>query len=326
VQSFQPPRLLRHAHVQSILASLGFRHRAVRRQAAAMLHASRAEVLELDGVRLLGHYSGRPRQGAGAAGRKLLIVLHGWEGSADSHYVVGLAGKAFARGFDVFRLNFRDHGGTAALNEGLFHSCRLEEVAAAVRAAASRYRSGETYLAGFSLGGNFALRVAARPEAAPVLTRVAAICPVLHPPSTMRALDEGLWLYRDHFLRRWRNSLAAKASAFPQLYDFGRLRRFRTLTALTAFCVERYTEFANLESYLHGYSLTGSVLERLAVPAWLLAARDDPVIPSEDLSDIAPSGALEVTLLPHGGHCGFLEDFKLRSWLDAQVLAAFGAA
>lgn len=290
-----------------------------------MLRAAVPEILELDGVRLLGYYSGG--QGAAEARRrKLLIVLHGWEGSADSHYVVALAGKAFAAGFEVFRLNFRDHGGTAALNEGLFHSCRLEEVAAAVREAACRYGAAETYLAGFSLGGNFALRIAAQPEAARVLTRVAAVCPVLNPASTLRALDEGLWLYRDHFLRRWRKSLAAKAAAFPELYDFGDLRRFRTLAAMTAFCVERYTGFADLDSYLHGYRLTGSVLEPLAVPAWLLAARDDPVIPSEDLGDIARSAALEVTLLPHGGHCGFLEDFRLRSWLDGQVLDAFGAA
>src|SRR5690606_25045705 len=87
------------------------------------------------------------------------------------------------------------------------------------------------------------------------------------------------------------------------------------------FFVERYTEFPDLESYLNGYSVTGDVLRNLSVPTWLIAARDDPVIPIEDLDDVARSDALRITLAPRGGHCGFLEDFRLGSWLDRSVLA-----
>jgi predicted alpha/beta-fold hydrolase len=321
---FEPPRLLRHAHLQSVLASAGLRNRGLRRAAAAMLAASTDVVLDLDGVRLLGHYSPGARLSPDPAAAKLLIVLHGWEGSADSHYVVALSGRAHAAGFDVFRLNFRDHGGTAMLNEGLFHSCRLEEVVSAVGAIAARYSATKRYLVGFSLGGNFALRVAASPAVEALLTKVVGVCPVLRPASTMLALERGLWIYRDYFLRRWRRSLAAKAAAFPELYDFGDLRRFRTLTETTEFFVERHTGFADLDSYLKGYTLTGDVLAGLAVPAWLLAAADDPVIPSKDLERLARSEALEVTLSPWGGHCGFLENFRLESWLDRRVLAALG--
>jgi predicted alpha/beta-fold hydrolase len=348
---FEPPRLLRNAHVQSIARSLGLKDRALRRMARPMLEAARDVVLEHDGVRLLGRYSTHaaaanawggalrgsfgagetvgaadaPPAGIGAV-RRLLIVLHGWEGSADSPYVIALAGRAYERGFDVFRLNFRDHGGTAALNEELFHSCRLDEVVAAVNEVARRYAAGKVFLAGFSLGGNFALRVAASGRVGAPLAKVVAVCPVLRPASTMRALEDGLWLYRDHFLSRWRRSLAAKAAAFPHLYDFGDLRRFRTLTETTDFFVRRYTHFGDLEAYLNGYSLTGEVLARLEIPAWLIAARDDPVIPSRDLDAIARPDALKVTLAARGGHCGFLENFKLESWLDHAVLAALEEA
>jgi predicted alpha/beta-fold hydrolase len=330
---FAPPRLLRNAHLQSIMGSLGLKDRALHRAARGMLDGACDVVLELDGVRLMGRYSAQPERSgvvaddapaATGAGRKLLIVLHGWEGSIDSPYVIALAGRAFASGFDVFRLNFRDHGGTAALNEELFHSCRLDEVVAAVNEIAGRYGARKTFLVGFSLGGNFALRVAASGRAAPSLAKVVAVCPVLRPRSTMRALEEGLWLYREHFLRRWRRSLAAKAAAFPQLYDFGDLRRFKTLTETTDFFVRRYAGFADLETYLNGYSLTGDVLARLDIPAWLLAARDDPVIPSGDLASIARPRALKVTLARWGGHCGFLENFRLDSWLDRAVIAALG--
>ena len=65
----------------------------------------------------------------------------------------------FAAGFDVFRLNFRDHGDTHHLNPGLFHSCRLEEVVHALADLQDRLQARRWCLAGFSLGGNFSLRV-----------------------------------------------------------------------------------------------------------------------------------------------------------------------
>ena len=95
----------------------------------------------------------------------------------------------------------------------------------------------------------------------------------------MRALEEGLWVYRHYFLRRWRRSLLAKAACFPELYDFGDLRRFPTLTATTEFFATRYASFPDLDAYLNGYAITGDALARLTVPAHLIAAADDPVIP-----------------------------------------------
>jgi hypothetical protein len=233
------------------------------------------------------------------------------------------AGAAlYDAGYAVFRLNFRDHGESFALNRELFHSCRIDEVVGALRTIVARHQAARTFVIGHSLGGNFALRAAARaPGAGIALTKVVAVCPVLRPHSTMRALEEGLWVYREYFLRRWRRSLLAKAECFPELYDFGDLRRFPTLTATTEFFVTQYAGFADLDSYLRGYAITGDALAGLTVPARLIAAADDPVIPIEDLRDVAVTPALDVEVFPRGGHCAFLEDYGLRSWLDRAVLA-----
>ncbi len=283
-----------------------------------MLAASRDEIVECgDGVRLLGHYSAQP-----ATSRGLAVLLHGWEGSASASYVLSVGGRLYDAGFNVFRLNFRDHGDTFKLNRELFHSCRIDEVVGALQAITGTRAAERTFLVGHSLGGNFALRAAVRAPAAGIpLTRVVAICPVLRPHSTMRALEQGLWVYREYFLRRWRRSLSAKAACFPELYDFGDLRRFPTLTSTTEFFVTRYAGFPDLDSYLNGYAITGDALSRLEVPARLIAAADDPVIPVEDLADLAITSALSVSVFPQGGHCAFLEDYRLRSWLDDAVLA-----
>jgi uncharacterized protein len=317
VSAFKPPVGLRHRHVQSVLAGWPFRQRLVGRQAHRLLAVARDEIVVCGGgVRLLGHYSAQ----VGPA-RGLVILLHGWEGSAAASYVLSTGGHLYDAGFDVFRLNFRDHGGTFALNRELFHSCRIDEVVGAVKWISLAHPAAQTFLVGHSLGGNFALRVAGLARAAAIdLTRVVAICPVLRPHSTMRALEEGLWVYREHFLRRWRRSLKAKAACFPELYDFGDLRRFPTLTATTEFFATRYAGFPDLDSYLQGYAVTGRVLSTLTVPTRVIAAADDPVIPIEDLADVAATRALTIDVFPHGGHCAFLESYRLRSWLDRAVL------
>jgi hypothetical protein len=318
VGAFDPPLGLKHRHVQSLLAGWPWRQTWLRRRAARLLAAAHDEIVDCGaGVRLLGHYSPQPGESRGLA-----ILLHGWEGSAAASYVVSAGAALYDAGYAVFRLNFRDHGESFALNRELFHSCRIDEVVGALRTIVARHQAARTFVIGHSLGGNFALRAAARaPGAGIALTKVVAVCPVLRPHSTMRALEEGLWVYREYFLRRWRRSLLAKAECFPELYDFGDLRRFPTLTATTEFFVTQYAGFADLDSYLRGYAITGDALAGLTVPARLIAAADDPVIPIEDLRDVAVTPALDVEVFPRGGHCAFLEDYGLRSWLDRAVLA-----
>lgn len=315
---FDPPRFLAGRHLQSMLPSLGLRVRFA--PLGQLAERSRSEILTAAGARLHGLLSaqrGRPRG--------LVVLLHGWEGCVESHYMMSSGERLYRAGFDVFRLNFRDHGGTEALNPGLFHSCRIDEVVSAVASLSRRARGAPLFLVGFSLGGNFAMRVAVRAPAAGIELRgVVAVCPVLDPGHTMRALEEGLWVYRSYFLRRWRRSLVAKARAFPERYDFGPLERFSTLTETTEFFVRKYTEYPDLETYLAGYAVTGEAMRGLTVDTHVIAARDDPVIPSDDLARLAPSPALRVTLTRHGGHCGFINDFRLRSWVHAAVLEDLG--
>jgi uncharacterized protein len=315
---FYPPVGLRHKHVQSLVAGSPLRRRLLATRARALLGAAEAEIVDCgEGVRLLGYHSAH-----GVESRGLAILLHGWEGSSSANYVISVGATLYGAGFDVFRLNFRDHGQTHALNRELFHSCRIDEVLGAVRCITRAHSAEQVFLIGHSLGGNFALRVGARAQGASLrLTKIVAICPVLRPHSTMRALEEGLWIYRHYFLQRWRRSLRAKALSFPGVYDFGDLRRFRTLTATTEFFVKRYTAFPDLDAYLSGYDITGAALEGLTVPTRLIAAADDPVIPIDDLDSLAAPSALEIAVVPRGGHCGFLESYRLASWMDRAVLA-----
>lgn len=324
-EPFSPPRWLSNPHLQSVLPSLKVRRPLLKRRARRLLAASVDHVLDCGaGVRLLAHYSSQQAAGREPA-KDLAVLLHGWEGSADSLYVLSLGSHLFDLGCDVFRLNFRDHGPSHHLNEDLFHSCRLDEVVGAVKAIQTMLPSARTTVAGFSLGGNFALRVAASAVKAGLrLERAVAVCPVLRPHSTMDVLERGSFVYRHYFMSKWKRSLRLKQALFPQLYDFGSILEQRSIKSMTEILIERFSEFADLDAYLTGYAIVGNALASLQVPGYILSALDDPIIPAKDLQDLARTPFLHINAIAHGGHCGFMDRLNGPSWADRQVATLMG--
>jgi predicted alpha/beta-fold hydrolase len=306
---------LANAHVQSLLASSGLRRAAARMRFPGLHESSSEQILDCgEGVRLQGFLS---VQSVRPASLGMVVLLHGWEGSVQSSYLMVSAGRLLAAGFDVFRLHFRDHGDTHHLNEGLFHSCRLDEVVGAVKAVQQRYRPRKLAVAGFSLGGNFALRVANRaPQAGVDLAYDFAVCPPLDPAASLGQIEIAPWVYERYFIAKWVESLRRKQALYPHLYDFSAWLRKPTLRDLTARMVEGYTRYEHLEDYFNGYSIAGDRLAELAVPSTIVTATDDPVIPIIDYHDLKLPECAEIILTDHGGHCGFIEDWRLKSWIE----------
>lgn len=322
--AFRPSWPWRYGHAQTVLASGPLRRAAVLRWARDLRAREERVVLEAGvGVRLSGRYTGQQSQ---PSARGLAIIVHGWEGSADSTYVLESGARLLADGWDVFRLNLRDHGGSHVLNPGLFHSGLIDEVVVAVRALTQRYPAPRVLIAGYSLGGNFALRVALRAPALGIaLTCALAVCPVIDPGHSMCAMEAGPAIYARYFLRRWGNSLRRKQRAFPatRYFESGELRL--SLRELTRVLVERHTDYAGLDGYFDAYAVNGQRLAALAVPTAILTARDDPVIPIADFEALPTPASLTLAIAPYGGHCGFLRSLSAPSF-GADWLAAYAAA
>jgi hypothetical protein len=318
---FRPPAWLGNPHVQSIFPSLPVRRPGVERRSASLLRASRPAVLDCgDGVRLLAHVATQAALGRQPA-QRVAVLLHGWEGSANSLYMLSLGQLLLDRGFDVVRLNLRDHGDSHDLNPEIFHSCRIAEVVGAVQRVQALHPGQALHLAGFSLGGNFCLRVAARAAAAGLqLAQVVAVCPVLDPAHTLVRLERGWALYRRYFLWKWRRSLRKKQAAWPQVYDLGAAIELDTLTDMTDHLVRIYGGFPSLPEYLAGYAIVGDALAGIVHPTRIIAAADDPIIPAMDLARLARPPALEITRTALGGHCGFYDGGR-STWIEREMLA-----
>jgi hypothetical protein len=317
LKDFSPAGLLRNAHVQSVFPSLALHRSRVLRKAAPLLAASRELIVDCgEGTRLQAFHAA-----PSTSPRATALLLHGWEGSASAGYLLSLGQALFERGYAVLRLNLRDHGDTHALNRELFHSCRLPEVAGAVRALARQFDAVPFVGIGFSLGGNFLLRVAAEAGAAEAgLCRVIAVSPVLDPARTLHALEHGLPLYRRYFVWKWSRSLRLKQAAWRDEHDFTPVIRHADLRRMTAELVSSHTSYADIDAYLEGYAITGTRLANLRVPSVVLIADDDPIIPIGDLARLAPHPELRIVRTRHGGHTGFLQNWRGDSWANAFVV------
>ena len=314
---YKPPKLLQNPHLQNYLVNTTLRTLLVNGRSGPGLAQAKSVVLSCgNGVRLQGFYSGS------STAEHMVTILHGREGSARSGEVLSLSQALLDAGFAVFRLNLRDHGDTHHLNLKLFNSTLIEEVVNALKAIQQQYHYKHYSLAGFSLGGNFALRAALRGTQLPSpLKRVFAVCPVINPKHSINAVHKAPFFYERHLVNRWRRSLLKKAAAFPQ-YRFGRdLRRMRTWDEMNHYFIPRFTGYNNIAEYYSAYDLTGQKLATLRTPTTIILSEDDPLVPFEDLQTIARPECLSVVTSRHGGHCAFLDSYGLKSWVDKYMVA-----
>ncbi len=137
------------------------------------------------------------------------------------------------------------------------------------------------------------------------------------------ALETGPAIYHRYFIKNWQRSLRQKQACFPGLYDFTEWFKIPGLREQTTFLVERYTEYESVEEYLDGYAIYADRLASLEIPATIITSRDDPVIWYRDFEQLETPGILKLEVTEHGGHCGFFNDWRLNSWIEAFIESEF---
>jgi predicted alpha/beta-fold hydrolase len=242
--------------------------------------------------------------------RPTLIALHGLEGSSDAHYMRGLATKAWAAGFNVVRLNQRNCGGTEHLSAGLYHSGLTADPLFVLQELIDRDRLSRLAFAGYSLGGNLALKLAGElgARAPRELAAVAAVSPVMELEACVRAIERREnRIYEWNFCRNLQARMRRKARAWPGKFD---LRGLWKVWSIRAFD-ERYTAphhgFAGASDYYYRASAM-RVIDRIAIPALIVTAEDDPFVPPQPFRDPTVTGNPHITtvITTAGGHCGFI--------------------
>lgn len=240
-----------------------------------------------------------------------LLALHGLEGSSEAHYMRGLAEKAFAAGFNVLRLNMRNCGGTEHLSHGLYHSGLTADPLFVLSELRDRDGLSRFAVAGYSMGGNVTMKLAGELGATefPEVKAFAAVSPVIELEACVQAIERREnRIYEWNFCRNLQRRMRRKSKHFPGRFDLKGLWRIWSIRGFD----DRYTAphhgFNGAEDYYQRASAM-RVIDRVARPALILSAADDPFVPPHIFEQPALKNNQHITtvITPGGGHCAFVE-------------------
>jgi hypothetical protein len=240
-----------------------------------------------------------------------ILLLHGLEGSSLTHYMCGISDKAWSAGWNVVRLNQRNCCNTEHLSRGLYHSGLTHDPLFVVRELVERDGMTALAVAGYSLGGNLALKLAGelgdRPPAA--LKAVCAVSPTLDLARCVDALDRrSNVVYQWNFVRNLKARMRRKAAAVPDAFSLDALGRIRTVRRFDDVYTAPHHGFRDSADYYYRASAL-RVADRIRVPTLIITAEDDPFVPSAPCQHPAVTGNpnIAVVITRHGGHCAYLE-------------------
>ncbi len=310
--SYPLPFYLKSKFIQSILASRKpkkfFKTEVVLKQKLILLQLKNK-------TKFLSHYTKHPNS------KGLIILLHGWEGSSHSGYILNSANYFYQKGFSIFRFNFRDHAETHHLNEELFHGNLIEENFLAMKKILENFKERKNYLIGFSIGGNYTIRLALKfsKEKHKSINHFFSISPSINPGKATLKMDKN-FLLRNYFLKAWRNSLELKEKFFPYKYNFKKYYNSKTVYELTEQIITEYSNFNSAKEYFDAYGIKSDFTKNLKIPLLILTSEDDPVCPVEDFYNLKENSFLKLIITKYGGHNGFIQNLKYETFYHKIIL------
>ena len=252
-----------------------------------------------------------------------IVLVHGLEGSSAAGYARSMAYAALERGYAVDRFNMRGCGGTEHLALSSYHAGQTSDLLAVLR---ERRGAGAAplFLVGYSLGGNVALKLAGELGAAArdLLAGVCAVSAPIDLAACAAALAEPRnFLYQDRFLSRLKERIRRRHLQAPEIYTLEHLPKIRTIADFDDHYTARLFGFGTAANYFRTQS-SNQFLERIEVPALLVQAKDDPLIPFPvyDHPSFVKNPNLRLVAVEHGGHLGFLSRRSPRFWLDGLLM------
>ena len=305
---FRPAWWLPGAHLQTIYPSLS------RRRLRPELLRERVELADGDFIDLDWT---QPAPGP------IVLVLHGLEGSLESHYTGGILSALAAQGYRAVMMYFRGCSGEPNRLPRSYHSGETGDLHTVIEHIRLRHPATPVAVIGYSLGGNVLLKwLGEQGEKAAVKTAVAVSVP-FELNRAARQLERGLsQIYQKYLLNKLRKSVTAKAATHPPPVPLTQLAELKTFRQFDNAITAPLHGFRNVDDY-YTRSSSRQYLHRIRIPTLIIHALDDPFLPADAIpsnKDLAPSVTLELS--PHGGHVGFVAGShpgKAQYWLESRI-------
>jgi uncharacterized protein len=321
MDTFEPHPLLRNPHAQTLACAF------LPRRFSRLPRGVSREFETEPGTRIRGecHWQAKPQE------HPTLVLVHGLEGSSESGYMLGLAERAFAAGWNAVRLNQRNCGGTESLTPTLYNSGLSGDYRAVLGELIECDALPEIFFAGYSMGANLVLKMAGElgDAAPPQLRGVAGVCACIDLARCADALAlPANFLYERHFVRNLKSRMRRKALLFPGRFDLEPLARVRSVREFDDVITAKYCGFRDAADY-YERSSARRVASEIRVSALIVTAQDDPFVPFATFSDpaLAENPHIRILAPERGGHCAFISRHAgaERFWAEARVMDFFAA-
>lgn len=341
---FRPAWWLPVAHLQTLAGRFLRPRRSAIRLTRERIETPDGDFLDLDWVAAeevmtarrvaegLAPEAGRSLPSSSGADERLVLVLHGLEGSARRGYALLLYQALAARGIRAVGLNFRSCGGEPNRLARFYHSGETDDARFVLDLLRERHPTVTLGAVGFSLGGNILLKLLGEEGAdGPRRVRAAVAVSVPFDLSAGAAhLERGFGrVYARYFVRSLRRKFLAKEHLAAASCDAARARRARTFREFDDAVTAPLHGFLDADEY-YRLSSSRAFLSRIRVPTLILHSMDDSFLPREavPVQAIRENPWLLDGLTDGGGHLGFLEGgapWAPRFWVEGEA-ARFLAA
>ncbi|EKD70207.1 MAG: hypothetical protein ACD_46C00601G0004 [uncultured bacterium] len=307
---FKPAWWLRNSHLQTLWP-------AVLRKPIKNLPIERERFELYDGDFVDLDWVGKDKTGP------LVLILHGFEGSIESHYAKGMIQALDHNGWRSAFVHFRGCSGEPNRLPRSYHSGETNDIANV--AAILHEREPDTKMAaiGYSLGGNILLKwLGETRKQNPLCAAIAISVPFELHKAACRIQKGFSRFYQWYFLKCLRERLLHKFQHVPSPINPEIITEVQTIMDFDEHYTAPLHGFSGVDDY-YSRSSSRQYLRYIEVPTLLLHAKDDPfmtedVIPNID--ELSPTIKLEVS--ETGGHVGFVGGrypWRPEYWLEKRV-------
>ena len=258
-------------------------------------------------------------------GRALVLVLHGLEGSLESHYTGGILGELYAAGYRAVMMYFRGCSGVPNRLARSYHSGDTADLQTVLAHLARRIGPKPLAVIGYSLGGNVLLKALGEGAGMDAVSTAVAV-------SVPFDLDRAAWrlqqgfsrIYQRYLLDKLRRSYRAKLPGHTMPVSSERLGALDSFRLFDNEVTAPLHGFRDVDDY-YGRSSSRQYLQAITTPTLVLHAADDPFVPGDAIhTDSELGSGVTLELSRHGGHVGFVEGgvpFRAHYWLERRICA-----
>ena len=247
-----------------------------------------------------------------------VVLIHGLEGSGESGYIKSLSFALLENGYAAHRFHMRTCGGTQHLCQTLYHAGLTSDLHSVLEQFEAEHKT-PVVLAGFSLGGNVALKLAGElgDSASRYISAVVATStPIDLGASALRIGRGDNSIYERRFVKRMVERMMSTGR-----YSIDDLRGIRSIYEIDDLVTAPHFGFGTADNYYFTQSAV-RFLDSIRVPTLVIQAKDDTFIPFEIFKHQAfrTNSSLQLLATQYGGHLGFLSKDRPRFWVDVQIL------